>query len=166
MRFMLTPSSPFRAWTLPLATALLSLAFAAPAVPTPAASSSGPAKAATNAAPVAPEPPKSAFIIPSSSQEGKDPFFPQSTRLHKLPVVSSTSTNRVVAVVELDLKGISGVGNRRLAIINNRTFGANEDGTVTTASGLARITCKEIKDDSVRVIVNGQERLLSLRHTH
>ncbi len=161
---MLTLCFPFRAWPLPLAAALLGLAFATHAAQTPAASS-GQAKAATNAAPAQPEPPKSVFITPSTPQEGKDPFFPQSTRLHKVPVVSSTATNRPVAVVELELKGISGPANRRLAIINNKTFEANEEGVVSTASGPVRITCKDINDDSVRVIVNGQERILSLRHS-
>jgi hypothetical protein len=162
MRLMLTPCSPFRAWTLPLAAALLGLAFAAHAAQTPAASS-GQAKATTNVAPAEPEPPKSAFINPSTPQEGKDPFFPQSTRLRKSPVVATATTNLPPVVVELELKGISGAANRRLAIINNRTFEANEEGAVSTTSGPVRITCKEIKDDSVRVLVNGQERTLRLR---
>ncbi len=56
-----------------------------------------------------------------------------------------------MAVVELELKGISGTANRRLAIINNKTFEANEEGVVSTAWAPARITCKDINNDSVRV---------------
>lgn len=147
---------------LALAVALLGLAFAARAAQTPAASS-GHAQAATNAAPLELEIPKSVFINPSTPQEGKDPFFPQSTRLRKVSAVSTTTTNPPVVVVELELKGISGTANRPLAIINNQTFGANEEAAVSTASGPIRIRCLEIKTDSVRVLVNGQERLLRLR---
>ncbi len=78
-------------------------------------------------------------------------------------MVSPGATNEPVVVVDLDLKGISGAANRRLAIINNRTFEAGEEGEVASSSGHVRLTCKEIKDDSVRVIVNGQERTLRLR---
>ncbi len=75
MRLMLTLCFPFRAWPLPLAAALLGLAFATHAAQTPAASA-GQAQTATNAAPAQPEPPKSVFINPSTPQEGKDPFLP------------------------------------------------------------------------------------------
>ena len=156
--------SPLRAWTLLLAAALLGLAFATGAAPAPAASSAR-AQAPTNAAPAEPEPPKSVFTNPANPQEGKDPFFPQSTRLRKVPVVSPTTTNPPVAVVELELKGISGGTDRPLAIINNQTFGVNEEAVVSTASGPVRVRCLEIKADSVRVLVNGQERVLSLRRS-
>jgi hypothetical protein len=161
---MLSPCLSLRTWTLPLGAGLLGLAFAARAAQTPAASPS-PAAAKTNAAPAEPEPPKSAFIIPASPQEGKDPFFPQSTRLFKVPIVppATTGTNPPAVVVELLLKGVSGAANRRLAIINNRTFETGEEGEVTSSMGPVRITCKEINADSVRVLVNGQERTLRLR---
>jgi hypothetical protein len=149
---------------LPLTVALLGLAFAAGAAPAPAASA-GQAKAATSAAPAEPEPPKSVFNNPANPQQGKDPFFPQSTRRLPAPpqVVSPGTTNQPVVVVDLDLKGISGAANRRLAIINNRTFEVGEEREVVSTSGHVRVTCKEIKDDSVRVLVNGQERILRLR---
>jgi hypothetical protein len=170
MRLMHALFSSRRAWTLLFAAALLGLVPAARAAQTPAAppvpakaTPSAPAKAATNAAPAEAELPKSVFNVPATAQEGRDPFFPQSTRLHKGPVASTTTTNLPAVVVELELKGISGTASRPLAIINNQTFGANEEGVVSTASGPARIRCLEIKTDSVRVFVNGQERVLSLR---
>ena len=159
---MLTPCSSPRAWTLLLAAALLSPAFATHAAQIPAGAT-GHAKPATNAVPAEPEPPKSIFVTPSTSQEGRDPFFPQSARLRKSPVVAAGKTNPPPAVVDLQLKGISGVANHRLAIINNRTFGTGEEGEVSTNVGVVRITCQEIKDDFVRVLVNGQERTLRLR---
>ena len=153
-----------RAWTLPLTVALLGLAFAAGAAQSPAASA-GRAKAPTKAAASDPEPPKSVFNNPANPQQGKDPFFPQSTRRLPAPpqVVSHGATNQPVVVADLELKGISGAANRRLAIINNRTFETGEEGEIASSSGQVRITCQEIKDDSVRVLVNGQERILRLR---
>jgi hypothetical protein len=65
--------------------------------------------------------------------------------------------------VDLQLKGISGAASHRLAIINNRTFATGEEGEVSSNMGVVRITCQEIKDDFVRVLVNGQERTLHLR---
>jgi hypothetical protein len=163
---MLTRCPSLRAWTLPLAAALLGLTFttrAAQAPPDAAAK----AKAATNAAPAELELPKSVFIIPTNSAEGKDPFFPLSTRLTPPPpVVTPTTTNiapAVVQLVQLDLKGISGALNHRLAIINNQTFEVGEEGEVAVNPGRVRVVCKEIKDDSVVVLVNGQERTLHLR---
>ena len=156
---MLTPCPSLRAWTFLLAAALLSPAFAAQ---TPAGASSH-GKAATNAVPTEPEPPKSIFVSPSTPQEGKDPFFPESTRLRNSPVVAKGATNLPPVVVELQLKGISGGANRRFAIINNRTFQTGEEGEVPSSVGVVRITCEAIKEDSVRVLVNGRQQILHLR---
>lgn len=162
MRLMHGSFSPLRAWTLLLAAALLGLAFATGAAPAPAASSAR-AQAPTNAAPAEPEPPKSVFIASPTAQQGKDPFFPDSVRTRKVPVLTPTTTNLPVVVVELDLKGISGTADRPLAIINNQTFATNEEAAVPTSSGSVRVRCLEIKADSVRVLINGQERTLRLR---
>ena len=167
MRLMQTPCPRLRAWTLPLAAVALCLAFcAARAAQTPAAAPAKPAAASlapTNAAPAEPELPKSVFIEPATPRDGRDPFFPNSTRHAKLPVIQTTNVPPV-AIVELELKGISGPAGRRMAIINNRTFEAGEEGTVVASNvGRVRITCKEINADSVRVILNGAERTLTLR---
>ena len=165
MRLMLTRCPSFRAWTLPLAAALLGLTFTTRAAQTPPAAGDK-AKATTNAAPAALELPKSVFIIPTNYAEGKDPFFPLSTRLNPPPPTPVTPTNSApapVQPVQLDLKGISGALNHRLAIINNQTFGVGEAGEVTANSARVRIVCQEIKDDSVVVLVNGQKRTLHLR---
>ncbi len=164
MRLMQTSRLPLRARTLLLAALLLGLTQAARsaqthATGTPKAASHGPA--ATNAPPTQPEIPKSVFLIPSSPQEGKDPFFPLSTRLRKTVVVPAT--NQPAVTVELELKGVSGTAGHRLAIINNRTFGPGEEGEVMTSAGRVRIICKDIGDDSVQVLVNGAERTVRMR---
>ena len=150
-----------------LAAVFLSLAFASLAAQT---RSNAPAKAlpaATNAAPAQPEIPKSVFIIPTTPQQGKDPFFPRSMRLFASPIVKTNLTPDVAVAIaaELHLNGISGTTDRRLAIINNRTFETNEEGVVTSKSGPpARIRCLEIKTDSVVIqVIGGERRVLSLR---
>jgi hypothetical protein len=153
--------------TLPLAAALLCLVCAARATQTPAKNPARPAgrgPAATNAAPADLEPPKSVFHVPTSPQDpAKDPFFPQSTRLRKSAVVTTPTTNHTTVFVELELKGISGAVDRRLAIINSRTFGVGEEGDLPAGNGRAHVRVVEIKDDSVVVLVNGEQRILRLR---
>ncbi len=166
MRLMLTRCPSLRAWTLPLAAALLGLTFTTRAAQTPPPAAAK-AKVTTNAAPAKLEFSKSVFIIPTNPGQGKDPFFPLSTRLFPPPpVVTPTTTNvapAVVQLVQLDLKGISGAISHRLAIINNQTFEVGEEGEVAVHPGRVRVVCKEIKDDAVLVLVNGQERTLRLR---
>jgi hypothetical protein len=143
------------------ATAALALVLGATAAQT-TAPAAGKAPASTNAAPAQPQIPTSVFINPTTPQEGRDPFFPLSTR--QKPVVFQITTNApAVAIAELELKGISGAGAHRLAIINNRTFESGEEGTVLSNVGRVRLTCKEINADSVRVLLNGVERTLTLR---
>ena len=161
MRFMPTSSPPLRAGTLPLAAALICLAFTSSAAQTQT-NTPAPPPAATNAAPAQPEIPKSVFNIPTTPQEGKDPFYPRSTRLFTSVTVTPTNQPTVIAV-ELQLKALSGSAGRRLAIINNHTFEAGEEGEVVTNAGRVRIVCLEIKDDSVVVLVGGERRILRLR---
>ncbi len=163
MRLMPAPNLSPRAWTLPLAAALLGLALTAHTVQTASSASAKP-KPTANATPPEPEIPKSTFVVPATSAEGRDPFFPLSTRLRPAPPTVTPTTHIVTpAVVQLDLKGISGTVDHRLAIINNRTFALGEEEELSVSSGRVRVLCKEIKADSVIVLVNGQERVLRLR---
>ncbi len=153
--------------TLPLAAALLGFALAASAAQTQTntpAKPSAPPPAATNAAPPTPEIPKSVFPLPTTPQQGKDPFYPRSMRL--FANVSVTPTNQPAFIaVELQLKALSGPPGHRLAIINNHTFEAVEEGEVGTnaGQGRARIRCLEIKEDSVLIQIGGEQRVLRLR---
>lgn len=163
---MQTSFFSLRAWTLTLAAVLLGLSSAVQAAKTHAASSpraSGNVKATTNASPAQAPIPKSVFVIPSSPQQGRDPFFPLSTRLRRTVPVPVVTTQHPVVAVPLELKGISGVVGHRLAIINNRNFAEGEEGEVTTDAGRVRVRCKNIGSDSVQVLVNGVERTLRFR---
>jgi hypothetical protein len=116
---------------------------------------------ATNA-PVA----QSVFIMPKGKQEGVDPFFPRSNRPYfGTPVpVAPTNPEPVTVAVELRLKAISGLPEHRLALINNHTFEAGEEGEVVTTTGRMRIRCLEITQDSTVVQVGAERRELHLRY--
>jgi hypothetical protein len=163
MRVMHTLPHVPRSWTVAVALGVAGLsliicpkqtATAAPAVSTLHV------PASTNVAPQTVDVPMSIFVIPATAQEGKDPFFPQSTRLHPAPPV--TGATPPPTVPELVLKGVSGSANRRLAIINNRTFARGEEGDVMWNGTRVRVKCTEIESDSVQVTVNGQVKVLRL----
>jgi len=67
----------------------------------------------------------------------------------------------------LTLIGISGAGSRRLALINDRAFGANELGKVRVGKTNTLIRCLEVRDGSVVIQVDGspekQELLLKAK---
>lgn len=99
---------------------------------------------------------------------GRDPFFPNSKRrMPKTPVVV---TNQQPVVVErvsksqfLTLSGISGVGDRRLALINNRPFKAGETGEIRIPTGSVRVECVEIREKSVLIQIEGENDRKELR---
>jgi hypothetical protein len=153
--------------TLPLAAVLLCLAFAAHAAETHGnspAKSSPQAHGTTNAAPLQVESAKSVFVVPHTPTQGKDPFFPLSTRLFSTAVITQQQTNKVVSVpIDLQLRGISGPSDHRLAIINTSTFETGEERDLRTRAGRVRVRCVEISEDSVVVQTGGERRVLRLR---
>jgi hypothetical protein len=68
-------------------------------------------------------------------------------------------------VGELVIKGFSGTPARPLVIINDRTFGVNDEQEVVTPQGRVRVRCIEIrlKDEATIVEVNGGRRELRIR---
>jgi hypothetical protein len=113
----------------------------------------------------APEPVlvKSVFVVPTKPGEGKDPFFPKSTRLFPDISPKTVAAPARTARVELHLKGISGMPGHRLAIINNRTIAAGEETDVSTVKGPVRIHCLDINADSALVQIGDEKRELRLR---
>ena len=150
---------------LAVAATFLGLAQTLPAA-APAKTSKTSSSAATNA--------PAAEVVSAKSEfneklpQGRDPFFPRSTR--RMTMVASTTTNTagVVQRPAIDfsqfvLKGISGSAARRLAIINDRTFAAGEDQEVTTRTGKLLIHCQEIRDKSVLISFGNPPQPLELR---
>ncbi|PYI82606.1 MAG: hypothetical protein DME26_17085 [Verrucomicrobia bacterium] len=148
----------------PISAALLCLAFVSHAATTPtnATSTTAAGSPATPAATlVETEIPQSVFVVPTSASEGRDPFFPRTTRLSAgTRIASGVKTNPQPSfVVELALKGISGTRERPLAIINNQTFAAGEENDVVTGTRRVRIRCVEINAPAETVIIQiGNER--------
>jgi len=100
---------------------------------------------------------RSIFILPSDPREGRDPFFPDSTRPYKIAVAANP---RAADVTSLVVKGFSGSMDRRLVIINNHTFAAGDEGDVVTPGGRIHLSCLEIKTNSVVIEVGGQRHEL------
>ncbi|MGP8020081.1 MAG: hypothetical protein ACLPRE_03690 [Limisphaerales bacterium] len=94
------------------------MAFAAVATPTPQSNMTN-----TN---------RSIFILPSNPREGRDPFFPDSTRPYKL---ATSAAPQVADVASLVVKGFSGSVDRRLVIINNHTFAARSNNVAFITDG-------------------------------
>jgi hypothetical protein len=102
--------------------------------------------------------PRSVFNQPASPKEGRDPFFPSSTRPYQSAVVPGV--HAVGDVGDLVMQGLSGAPGHRLAIINNVTFGVGDDAEVLTSQGRIRIHCLEINGNSVVIDANGQRHEL------
>jgi hypothetical protein len=60
------------------------------------------------------------------------------------------------------LKGISGTVDKRLAIINNKTFEAGEEGELRIGGHLTKVKCVEVREKSVVISINGVNRELFL----
>lgn len=101
---------------------------------------------------------RSIFIVPTSNKEGRDPFFPESTRW--LPVAAPTK--HAPEFTSLKVYGISGSPEHLLAIINNHTFAAGDEGDVLSDSGKIHLRCIEIQANAVIVEVNGQLHRINL----
>jgi predicted small secreted protein len=101
---------------------------------------------------------QSVFILPTSPKDGRDPFYPESTRT----LDSTPATVHTVEISSLRVPGISGTPGHLLAIINNHTFAVGDEGEVLTATGRVNLRCLEIQPNFVLVEVNGQVHRISL----
>jgi hypothetical protein len=115
----------------------------------------GPVPQVTNA----PTKSVSVFIMPTSPADGRDPFYPASSRPYQSAVVPNGKMSDVNMSL-LSLQGVSGQPPQRLAIINKRTFTTGDNLEVSTSQGRIRVLCLEISDNSVVIEVNGQRHEL------
>jgi hypothetical protein len=92
---------------------------------------------------------------------GRDPFFPDSTRRNAVvPVPPTTRTTpdkppRAPEPANLALKGVVLRTGTRMALINNQTFVEGETKYVRTPTGNVRVKCIEIQNRSVTIEVEG-----------
>jgi hypothetical protein len=111
------------------------------------------APAATNAPAKNTGPIKSVFSQPKKFAEGRDPFFPDSTRAYQ--AVMAENTSKTVELSALVVKGYYRDKTGAYVIINNRTFGVGEDRDVQTPGGHVHIKCVDILPDNVVIEYNG-----------
>ena len=109
--------------------------------------------------------PQSAFVMPRSSTEGRDPFFPHSNRPYTTfqPLVKVETNAAPTISADLKLKGISGSSDKPLALINNHTFEAGEEADILSGLDRIRIRCLEIRKDSVLIQIGPERRELRMR---
>jgi hypothetical protein len=127
------------------------------------------ANTSTNAAPASL---RSVFTLPAGARDGRDPFYPSTTRALGEASQSSgasaqTSTNssasgQPVEIASLKFPGVSGTPGNLLAIINNHTFAVGEEGEVLTPNGKVQLRCLEIHPDVVVVEIAGKIHRINL----
>jgi hypothetical protein len=98
----------------------------------------------------------STFTLPASPAQGRDPFFPNSKHPYEKAIAPGVGD-----VSSLEIRGFVEGGGRRMAIINNHTFAAGDEGDVLTSKGRLRIHCIEIKGNLVVIEVDGQRHELN-----
>lgn len=102
--------------------------------------------------------PVSTFTVPRKATEGKDPFFPNSSRVYGVDTTAkAVGTPNITA--DLTLKGISGTPEQPLAIINTTTFTTGESNEVLIKNGRVKIQVVEINMSAGTVLLQiGAER--------
>ena len=146
----MTQNAKKLSWSVVVAASAL-LAIESVGAPTPRAPAAAPAA-------VPPEPVKSVFV--DRPNFGRDPFFPNSSRRGR--VVQDAVVEPVANFNNIFLKGISGSPEKRLAILNNKTFAAGEDGELRIGGHPTKIKIVEVREKSVVISINGVTRELFL----
>jgi hypothetical protein len=99
--------------------------------------------------------PKSVFV--HNDAKGKDPFFPNRARGGGTVLVSTnTPVSTGPNLADLQLRGIAGPPERRIALINNLTFSKGEEQEVRAGNSKVKIKVLEIAEKSVSILIDGQ----------
>lgn len=107
------------------------------------------------AAPAAkPEPTRSTFTQPKQFSEGRDPFFPESTRVFQAVLLESPNRSKV-EISSLSVKGYYRDAKTAYVIINNHTFTAGDEGDVLTTGGRIHLKCVDVLANAVVIEFNG-----------
>jgi hypothetical protein len=110
------------------------------------------------AAPVKPAPPLSTFIIPTGPREGRDPFYPESTR----PYEENKPSGSNLAADSFTVKGLSVEHGHPMVIINNHTFAVGDEGDVLTSVGHVHLRLVQIQENIAVIQANGLRRELPI----
>jgi hypothetical protein len=104
-------------------------------------------------------PPESVFVMPSGPREGRDPFFPESTRPYEDAAPAKPHTVEIASFV---IKGLSIENGQSMVIINNHTFAVGDEGDVLTASGRVHLRLLSIHGNAVEIEANGTRREINI----
>jgi hypothetical protein len=146
-------TAPWAAW-LCVGGTLIQLTAASLAAPTRTPAPTAPAAVAEVIIP------KSVFV--DRPDFGRDPFFPKSVRRGQAIPTTTTPVQPGANFDSIALKGISVNNERRLAIINNKTFEVGEEGDVPVGTQRVRVKVTEVRDKSAIISVNGVSKELFL----
>jgi thioredoxin-related protein len=80
-----------------------------------------------------------------------------------LPAFNGAPTFPAKVYTGLELRGIAGPANARLAMINNQTLGAGETGKVKLGDSVVKVKCLEVHDDRAVVMIEGTNQRRELR---
>jgi hypothetical protein len=107
------------------------------------------------------QPAVSVFAYPNNASEGRDPFFPGSTRAYEN---NPEKQNIGPSFTDLTLKSILGAPPRVFAIINNHTFAPGDEGDVSVRDGRLHFRCVSInpKAGTATIEAGGISHLLHL----
>jgi hypothetical protein len=111
------------------------------------------------AAPVKPAPARSVFVMPVSTRDGRDPFFPESTRPYD---DNPAAKQHELEANAFAVKGFSIEHGRAMVIINNHTFAEGDEGDVLTTAGRVHIRLIAVRPDAAVIEVNGNRRELGI----
>lgn len=167
----MTPRRGISCWRVRLFALLLSPLLLTPAIgaqskaPATKAKPEPPAAAAKadESATALPTIPRSEFKIPTSIAEGRDPFYPTSTRIYDLnKETKPVPVPKTPTVVDLVLSGVSGSADKALAVINNVNFGVGDSLEVVSGKERVRVVCLEINVQAGTAVIeaNGVRRVL------
>lgn len=107
----------------------------------------------TNSATAKTAPSKSIFSMPKKFSEGRDPFYPESTRVFQQ--VMAENSSHTVEISSLTVQGYSRDSQNAYVIINNRTFGIGDERDVITPGGRVHLKCIEVLPETVVIEYNG-----------
>lgn len=109
------------------------------------------------AAPV--KPPVSVFVMPVGPRDGRDPFFPESTRPYE---DAAPAKPHAVETISFVITGHSVEHGEEMVIINNHTFAVGDEGDVLTPSGRVHLHLLAIHGETAEIEANGTRREINI----
>ena len=103
---------------------------------------------------------RSTFTMPTKFSEGRDPFYPESTRVFQ--AIMAETSSHTVEISSLAVKGYYRDAKGAFVIINNHTFTVGDEGDVLTAAGRIHLKCVDVLPSAVVIEFNGSLHQLPL----